>query len=208
VKPTAEDFAPRRDGWFEHWGVWGEVTVGTVLADRNSRTKRWEIIAQAHGAQVEAGQTLWMRAREQTSGEEFSVQPHSKVARVRILTQSPHDTQTAPPTEPSDTEAIALVVEKLGASHLATRDSVTGEITCPDYLYQSHIPGHGDRQIQRGLIEHLLFAHNHPVASDISLEDLITVHGQAHSPKHPGVGKGGFPHRHVPEDMAIMTGKN
>lgn len=203
MKQTAEDFAPRRDGWFEHKGTWEEVSLGTVIAGQK-RSERWEIVEQAHGTQVEYGHTLWMRAREQSTGAEFTVRPRMKTSAVTILTQSPLDTKTAPPTEPSDSEAIMLLVQELGAVHLATKDNVTGEITCPDYA-----SGHsnGDNRYGREEIEHLRFAHGLSVDDDISIVERTTLHGRAHNPKYPDIGKGGFPHRHVPEDLSLFTGK-
>lgn len=199
MKETPEDAQPRRDGWFEHDGTWGEVTLGTVIGSRK-RSERWEIIEQAHGAQVETGHTLWMRAREQSTGAEFTVQPRFKTSSVKILTQSPSDTQTAPPTEPSDTEAIQLLIRELNAVHLATRDEVTGEITCPDY---GSGKSYGDNSYGREEIEHMRFAHGLTVPDDMSLVDRITLHGQAHNPKYPAIGKAGFPHRHVPEYLSM-----
>lgn len=203
MKPTSDDFEPRRDGWFEHKGTWQEVVVGTVLASKK-RSERWEVIDVAMANHVEYGKTLWMRVREQTTGVEHTIPPRQKTTQVTILTQDPRDTKTGEPTEPSNADAIMLLVKELGAEVMATRDNVTGEITCPDYTYDSHIPGHGDRQISRGLIEHLRFAHQHPVNDDIDLVSLITLHGQAHNPKWPNIGKGGFPHRHVPEDLSMF----
>lgn len=204
MKKTSDDFEPRRDGWFEHKATWEEVVVGTVLADPNFRSKRWEVIDTAMVGHVEYGKTLYFRVREQTSGEEYTIPPRQKVTGITVLTRDPSDTKTGEPTPPSDADAIMLLVKELGAEVMATRDNVTGEITCPDYTYRSHIPGYGDRQISRGLIEHIRFAHQHPVDDDISLEALVTLHGQCHNPKWPNIGKGGFPHRHVPEDLSMM----
>lgn len=208
MKPTSEDFEPRRDGWFEHKGTWDEVVVGTVLADpKGLRTPRWEVIAMGHGQQVEFGHTLWMRIRDQVGGAEHSVPPRYKHHPVTILTQDPRDTHAGEPSEPSDTEAIMLLVKELGATHLATRDEKTGEITCPDYASgRNHLDEIGNRALSRGEIEHLRFAHGMSVNDDISLVDLTTLHGQAHNPKWPNIGKGGFPHRHVPEDLSLLTG--
>lgn len=203
MKQTAEDFAPRRDGWFEHKGTWEEVTVGTVIASQK-RSERWEIVEQSHGTQVEFGHTLWMRAREQTTGAEFTVRPRMKTSAVTILTQSPLDTKTAPPTEPSDTEAIELLIRELGAVHLATKDNVTGEITCPDYASGK---SYGDNSYGREEIEHMRFAHGLQVDDNMPLVERITLHGRAHNPKYAAEFTGGFPHRHVPEDLSIFTGK-
>ena len=203
MKPTGDEFAPRRDGWFEHEGTWGEVTVGTVIATARSRTQRWEIIAQSMGTPVPFMKTLWMRAREQTTGAEFTVTPRTKTTKVTILTQDPADTQCPPRTPPDDADAVWLLVEEMGATLLATRDEATGEITCPDYTYESHLDGDGG--ILRGLIEHMHFAHGMKADADLSLVDAITLHGKAHDP-NGGVTKGGFPHRHVPEDLKLITG--
>jgi hypothetical protein len=208
MQPTGDDFKPRRDGWFEHAGTWGEVTVGTVIADVNSRTKRWEIIDVAHATgQIPPMKTLWMRAREQTSGEVFSVEPRTKTAKVIILTRDPADTTTPPVTPASDTEAIWALVEGLGAQLMASVDTATGEVTCPDYTYDSHLEGHG--AIYRGLLEHMRVCHDWSErAGDPSLDlaGAITLHAQMHDPTK-AVGKGGFPHRHVPEDLNLIIGR-
>lgn len=203
MKPTSDDFAPRRDGWYEHKGTWGEVTVGTVLATQK-RTERWEVIDTSHGNHIQYGYTLWFRIREQTTGEIHAVQPKPKTAMATILTQDPRDTKTPPLTPPSDTEAIMLLIRELGADPMATRDETTGEITCPDYTNRSHIPGYGQGRILRGLIEHMRFAHQMSVGDDLDLASATTLHGQAHHPQWPNIGKGGFPHRHVPEDLSIF----
>jgi hypothetical protein len=210
MKPTSDDFAPRRDGWFEHRGVWGEVTRGTVIASRK-RTERWEIVDVAHGQQVEYGHTLWMRAREQSTGAEYTVDPRPKTAQVTILTQSPLDTQTPEITPASDAEVIALLVEELGALHLATRDNVTGEIHCPNYdIGANHLDEIGNGSLTRGLLEHLRFAHKiDPDEFEVldwedKMNQAFTAHGRAHNPRYPNIGKGGFPHRHVPEDLSLL----
>lgn len=204
MKPTADDFEPRRDGWFEHDGTWQEVVVGTVIGSKRSRTQRWEIIDVAHGQQVEYGHTLWMRARDQVSGAEYTVDPRVKTSRVMILTQSPADTKTGDPTWPSDSEAIQLLIRELGAVHLATRDETTGEITCPDYAAgQNHLDGVGNGALQRGLTEHLRFAHALPISDDQPWLEVFDYHGHAHNPKYD-IGKGGFPHRHVPEPLHFL----
>lgn len=202
MKPTG-DVQPRRDGWFEHAGTWQEVTVGTVIADPQYRTKRWEIVEQAMATPVPFMKTLWMRAREQSSGDMFTVVPRTKTTKVIILTQDPADTQCPPRTPPADADSILLLVERLGATLLASRDEKTGEITCPDYTYESHLDG--DRAISRGLIEHMRLAHGMTVDDTLPLVDAITLHARAHD-LNSGVTKGGFPHRHVPEDLKLITG--
>lgn len=211
MKPTAEDFAPRRDGWFEHAGTWNEVTVGTVLADPKSRTKRWEVVAQSHGQQVQPMRTLWMRVREQTTGAEFTIEPRLKTQTVTILTQDPADTATPPQTVTTDTEAILLLVRELGATHLASRDNETGEITCPDYVYTLHEGA--ERGGMKAEMEHMRFAHGIDTAPlealpfDERIVEVTNLHARAHNPAYMAeINRGGFPHRHVPEDLTLMTG--
>ena len=200
MMPTAEDFEPRRDGWFEHKGTWDEVTVGTILADKDRRSKWWEVIATSHGDQVQYGYTLWFRVRDET-GAEATIAPKLKSLQARILTRSPLDKKGLPPSEPSDTAAIQLVIEQLGAVRLATRNDITGEITCPDYIFD---PGHADGDRRRGLIEHMRFAHGMTVDGTLTTEEAIPLHGHAHDPKWVDVGKSGFPHRHLPEDLSFL----
>lgn len=198
-----DDDPPRRDGWFGHSGTWGEVTVGTVL-EGPKRTERWEVIATAHNGPVRYGYTLWMRIRDQVSGVEHTIEPRPKMNSVTILTQDPRDKKTAPPTEPTDTEAIQALIAELGAEVLASRDNITGEIVCPDYIYRSHIPGHGAQQQRRGLVHHLQVAHKLEVDEDLSHNDAHALHSQAHDPRWPNIGKDGFGHRHVPEDLTTF----
>ena len=212
MNPTSEDFQPRRDGWFEHQGTWEEVVVGTVIANRQRRSERWEIIDQALTAPIEYGHTLWMRAREQTSGEEFTVRPRPKTSKVVILTRDPADTSTGERALPSDAEAVRLLVESLGATALASRDNETGEILCPDYDAGHLAPGQSSGGM-RAQMEHMRFAHGidttdlEALPFDERLRQVVTLHGRAHNAQHQAaINKGGFPHRHVPEDLTIFTG--
>lgn len=205
MKPTNDDAQNRRDGWFEHRGVWGEVVVGTVLANYQRRSERWEVIATSHGEQVDYGNTLWFRIREQTTGVEHSVSPKMKKLPVTILTQNPADTYAGDPTPPSDSESIMLLVRELGAEVLATRDERTGEVTCPMYWAGHNHPGEREPgHSHRGEIEHMKFAHDLVVDPDIAVMDLANLHAQAHDARWPNIGKGGFPHRHVPEDLSVL----
>lgn len=210
MKPTSDDFAPRRDGWFEHRGVWGEVTVGTVIASQK-RTERWEVIDSRHGNQVQDGRTLWMRLREQTSGEERTDRPRPKDAPVTILTRNPADVETPPRTPPADTDVLRLLVTELGAHQLASVDNATGEVTCPNYgMGYSHEDGTGNGRLARAEVEHLRIAHGLDVTAlealpwDQLIPELARVHGRLHEPPSQ---PGGFPHRHVPEDLSAYTGE-
>lgn len=209
MKPSNEDDAPRRDGWFEHRGVWDEVRVGTVIAGEK-RTQRWEIIDMRHGNQIQDGKTLWMRLRDQVSGEEKTSPPRSKNGPVRILTQSPADTDTGPRTPPADTDAVRLLVTELGAHQLASVDNETGEVTCPNYgMGYSHEDGVKNGRLYKAELEHLRIAHGIDVTElaalpwDQLIPELARVHGRLHEPPSK---PGGFPHRHVPEDLSNYVG--
>jgi hypothetical protein len=201
MKPTGDDFQPRRDGLFEHNGEWGEVTIGTLIGHREKRSAVYEVIDIAQATHARYGFTNWIRIRDRASGEEFSLEPRPRSQGTLILTSDPSDTRCDGSNHPTDAEAIMLLVRELGAETMASHDAATGEVVCPDYLSRSHIPGYGERQISRGLIEHLRFAHGHVIADeDTDIATLTVVHGQAHDPRWPNIGKGGFPHRHVPEE--------
>jgi hypothetical protein len=203
MKPTGDDFQPRRDGYYEHRGTWGEVGVGTLLGHREKRSAVWEVVDIRQAAPALYGYTNWFRIRDLATGEEHTIEPRPRSQGALILTRDPRDTVVQESNHPTDAEAIMTLVRELGAETMATHDSATGEVTCPDYISRSHIPGYGDRQVSRGLIEHMRFAHGHAVPDEIDLVSLIEVHGQAHNPRWPNIGKGGFPHRHVPEDPEL-----
>lgn len=204
MRVTADDFEPRRDGWFEHKGIWDEVTVGTVVGN-GKRSEAYEVLATAHGQQVEYGYTLWFQMKNLVTGEVFAVEPKWKVAPVVILTRDPRDITTPDPTPPNDSEAIMLLVQELGAETMAMHDSKTGEVHCPDYILH---PGHlkGPKNRQRGLREHLKFAHGIEVETELDdweldLKNLHNRHSLAHTNPQQGAG---FPHRHVPEDLDYL----
>lgn len=138
------------------------------------------------------GETPWFRAREMTTGAEYTMPPRATNTKVVILTRSPTDTWAGQHKPPTDVEAIMAVVESLGATILATRDDKTGEVTCPDYVYDTH-PG---TRLIEGFAEHLRVAHGLQVDDNIEPGDAYRLHAQAHSRNHPNIGKGGFVHRH------------
>jgi hypothetical protein len=198
VKPTSDDFEPRRDGWYEHKGIWDEVTVGTVIGTKK-RSEAFEVIATAHGPGIPFGHTLWFKVKNLVSGKETPISPKWRQDPVTILTRDPRDTRTPDRTHPVDAEAVMLLIQELGAETLASWDAKTGVVTCPDYVYKSHLEGDGKRR--RGLREHLEFAHGieTPIELDDAWEDLRrldAIHAEAH--KNPVAGRG-FPHRHVPD---------
>lgn len=206
MKPTEDSFEPRADGLFPHRGIWDEVTVGTLLAAPR-KNEVYQVIATKHPPQVEYGKTLWFRIRNLATGEEMSIPPRRFNETVVILTQTPLGGPTAPPTRPEDTDAIMAVVEGLGASMLATIDNVTGEVTCPDYIMTSHIPGLGNMRNSRGLLEHLQIAHGfdpNVLRPTWTYAEIFKTHNGFHNSRREEYGGGLFPHRHVPEDRSIL----
>lgn len=203
MMPTGDE-APRKDGLYPHRGTWGEVTVGTMIADQKGNP--WKVIATKHPPQVEFGHTLWFRIVN-PQGEEASLPPRMVTAPVIILTLSPADIKTAPPTRPVDTDAIQAVIEGLGATLLATINNETGEVTCPSYIFDSHIPGPGNNRMSRGLLEHLQIAHGfdpNVLSPTWTYADIFQTHNNFHHANREGYGTGMFPHRHVEERAGIL----
>ena len=196
-QPVDPEAPRRRDGYLERKGTWGEVTVGSLLATSWNRTTRWRIIDIANPPQIGHLETLWMRARDEASGAEHSIAPRSKNIPVTFLVSEAEE--EPPPTTPaSDAEQVALLVETLGAKVIATRDSVTGEIHCPDYD-RSYELDTGD------LLMHLRHAHGIDVSGietaphDEKISTAVTWHGRLHTVDAKNPPGAGFPHRHVPE---------
>jgi hypothetical protein len=206
VKPSDPDAPARRDGYLERRGTWAEVTVGSLIAGEK-RTDVWEIIDTANPPQIEYGHTLWFRARNRPTGEVKSIPPHMVKDPVTFLMKD--DAEKPPPrTPPADAEQIALLVEKLGAQEIATRNNETGEVTCPSYAQGKSVGGN-----RYGLeeIEHLRICHGIDVsgiqAMPLGKERTIMIaqtHGHLHGPESSKIPHGGFPHRHIPEDLTFL----
>ena len=206
-KPSDPEAQPRRDGFLERVGTWGEVTVGSVIASSLSRTRRWEIIATANPGQIEYGHTLWFRMRDQVTGEEVSVKPRPVSIKVVFLMSS--DEEVPPPVTPAhDADQIALLVEKLGAQEIATRDHETGEIHCPDYSGPGAAPGGIVAELEHLRICHGLDTSGLEAITNYTDRDreVITTHGRLHGRNAATIMPGGkgFPHRHVPEDRTMF----
>lgn len=201
MKETPEDFKPRRDGWFEHTAFWYEVAVGTVLAQRDTRTQAWEVIATAHGTEpIPFNSTLWLRLKNTKSGDEVTIPPRNKYGTCVILNHDPLDVSLETPVVPTDAEAVATLVETLGASHLATKDDASGIVWCPDYVWNSHIDKAEPKPLTRGLLEHLAFAHNLIPGAEVDTEDyatVLTLHGEQH--RRTG-NMAAFAHAHLPDE--------
>lgn len=175
----------------------GEVVIGSIIAGR-TKADAWEIVDMAHGDQIEDLHTLWWKAVNLSTGEIVAIPPRSKTALLTVLRESEDAEPETSDARPSDADAIMLLVEKLGASIIARKDNETGEVTCPSY--ETH-KGWTDLGHRAEYDLHLRLAHNIDVAA-LDPEDVarrVELHGQAHNPRHPEIGKTGFPHRHVPE---------
>ena len=201
-----EDQVPRRDGLIEARGTWGEVTVGTLIAS-GKRTEVWEVVdTQAGAGQIEPHKTLWFKMRERATGREFAKQPTMINIPVTLLLE-PGQESLPPITPASDGDALALLVEELGASLIATKDNTSGEIWCPDYD-----AGAGSKAGDGGAayLMHLQVCHDIDTSALEALPwqerivEKTRIHGRAHSAKFPHIGKGGFAHRHVPEDHSLI----
>jgi len=78
---------------------------------------------------------------------------------------------------------------------------------------EDYASGHSHNETRGGgdELEHLRFAHGVDTTwlEEMHWEDRIretgAFHGRCHDSRHPE-GKGGFPHRHIPEDLTIFTG--
>lgn len=198
MKPTSDEFKPRRDGYFEHRAQWGEVVIGTLMPDPSSRVKIWEVVDQAHGKTVDYGMTLYMRIREVSTGVEHTIRPRLKTHWTSVLTRDPADTVLPPASgRPSDAEAILEVANSLGGVVMSWIDSETGEVQCPDHAYI-------DGSATKWMIDHLRRAHKLSVDDGADPNDLVPLHSQAHNPAWPNIGKDGYPHRHVPEDLSFL----
>lgn len=170
---------------------WGDLVIGSLIkAPRGP----WRVIDMAHPAQIEYGMSLWLKVRSEKTGEEHAIEPRKLTSKVTIIDEG------IPPAGglPSDSERIALLVEKLGAVGIATRDNATGEVTCD-------MNGPWGGGWQRWWHTHLELAHGFDVSNlSEDVKEIVEIHGRAHNPKYPTIGKGGFPHRHVPEDLSIL----
>lgn len=171
----------------EREGTWGELGVGSVMLDANG--ERWEIIAAAVPEQYDYARSNWLRIRN-AAGVEHAIEPRHLLKKVAIL-----EVPGAAPIErswPEGAREAALLVEALGAIEIGTQDKATGEIWCPADSWSAH-----------EAIIHLQVAHGMDTTGIDTLEQRVTIHGRAHDLNSP-LGKGGFPHRHIPEDPKFI----
>lgn len=212
VNPSDPDATPRRDGYLERRGTWGEVTVGSLLAGPK-RTDVLEVIDTRAATQIATGYTLWFRVNNIAICEAHTIEPRLKSDPVTFLMK---DDDARPPerTPVADAAEIALLVEHLGARHIATLDVATGEVHAPDYASGArHSPETGGQRPGISSIdelEHLEVMHGLDISGlrDLTGNDRLVAisraHGPLHGPKASGMPHGGVPHRHVPEDLTYF----
>lgn len=202
--PSKPDAPPRRDGWLERKGTIGEITVGSLIAGHN-RTDVWEVIDMRTPEQYEFGHTAWMLLKNHKTGEQMAVPPRNKTYECTFLMRS--DEEVLPPHQPPSDfdDQVKLLEDVLGATLLAEIDHATGEITCPDYDGSFRTMSGEKAPRGREFFDHLRIMHGMDISGleALPLEEQAaaktTAHGRAHNPEHPHIGKGGVPHRHVPE---------
>jgi hypothetical protein len=169
---------------------WGQLGIGHVIFQGD---RKWEVVAIRAPEQYEYGHSNWLKVRA-PRGEEHAIAPKPLNKKVTVLIDPDAD-----PIEPGWAEGaaeVALLVEALGAVEIATQDARTGEVWCPtDY---GNDGDHG-----AAMMLHLQVAHNLDTSGIETAKDRAKAHGRAHNPAEHLFGKGGFTHRHVPEDLSI-----
>lgn len=205
------------DGLVPWTGRVGDVRVGHILqGDSKAKKDVWEVIDTRNPNQYDLGQTPWLRVRRLGTEEVVAIPP--KIVRAPVtfmLTPEEFDHAEAfgrPPYLPkvvlADAAETALLVERLGASLIATRDDETGEIWCPAYATgKRHTERWEPGILIKDELHHMRIAHGMDVTALEEITDwedqmnkVIHHHGVAHRDNLPG----GFPHRHVPEDTTLL----
>lgn len=204
--------ASASDGLVPWGGRAGEIRVGHILQGATKAKKdTWEVIDTRHPNQYDLGRTPWLRVRRLGTEEVVAIPPKTVRDSVTFML-TPEEFETAerfghapprPRTQAADADAVALLVESLGATYLAVRDEATGEIHCPDYAAGAHHTQPWEPGILiRDEMEHLRVAHGVDVSGLEKIEDweeqmskVLNHHGVLHRDNVAG----GFPHRHVPE---------
>lgn len=168
---------------------WGDLGIGHVILKDG---RKWTVVDARTPDQYEYGHSAWLRI-EAPNGEAHSIAP--KVVKRKVTVLIDPDADPIPPVSHIHGSAeAALLVEQLGAVEIATRDEKTGEIWCPWAQYATEA------------ITHLELAHGIDM-TNVEDDALVRgkLHGKAHDLDYPLIGKtGGFPHRHVPEDLSII----
>jgi hypothetical protein len=203
------------DGLSPWIGRAGDIRVGHIIqGDSKAKKDTWEVVDTRNPNQYDLGQTPWFRVRRLGTDETVAIPP--KLVRDTVTYMlTPEDLEHAehfgrPPTRPkvmlADAEEVALLVEQFGATRIATRDEETGEIWCP--AYEAGYLSSGTHWTDRAQEElaHLRICHGMDVTAleelawEPQMKAIVKHHGAAHRDNLPG----GFPHRHVPEDLSLL----
>lgn len=185
-------------------GTWGQVRIGSLLqGSKGTNDDVWEVVDMRHPAQFDYKTTPWFRIKNLASQAAVSVPPRSSGYPCTFMvpeeTVDPDvekpklDPETVGPASPlSDGDAVALLIEKLSARVVATQDHETKVWHCLPYE-QTFVP-------RQDYIDHIEVAHGIDLSAikDGPIEDLVTIHGNAHSKNYnkPATAAGGFPHVH------------
>jgi hypothetical protein len=207
--------ATAADGLVEFRGVAGDIRVGSkIRGETGAKKDSWEVIDTRNPNQYDLGRTPWLRVRRLGTEEVVAIPPKTVKSPVTFLLL-PEELDFAerygyPPRLPkvllADAEEVALLVEKLGATEIATRDTETGEIWCPDYEAGALPEGVHWRDRAQAKLDHLRLAHGMDISALEQMDwepQMLAItqhHGAAHRDNMPG----GFPHRHVPETNLHM----
>lgn len=166
---------------------WRAVGVGSIIIDKEGG--RWLVTASALPAQFDYGMSCWFKIAPEGGGPEIPIEPRFLGSKITLAVDPARPVE---PAWPEGAREMALLQQALGAQEIGTQDTRTGEIWCP-----MHIWG-----VEEELL-HLRVAHGMDTTGIVTPEQVATIHGRAHNPKYPDLGKSGFTHRHMPEDMPI-----
>lgn len=202
------------DGLQPWKGRAGDVRVGHLIqGSKATKNDVWRVVEMRNPDQIEYGRTLWWKVENLATGEWAPIPPKSVKAWVTyMLDEAEFEYAEAygrpphfPQVWPMDAEQVALLVDTLGATALASQDNETGEIWCPNYAAGHTATGWRNRVTEQ--FDHLRLCHGMDVRGLEAITDwehqmleVTRVHGVAHRDDQPG----GFPHRHVPEDRSLL----
>lgn len=199
---------------------WGgravQVRVGHRIQGRKAtKADVWEVTDMRTPDQIQTNYTLWWKVVNVVTGEELAAPPRQVSERITFMVpedelakcESSNSPPWMPREWPSDAEQVKLLMESLGGALLAQHDSVTGEVTCPEYAAGLTVNGWETRKEEQWA--HLRICHGVDTSGleamhwDEEITAFTKLHGELHGFK-PIPSIGGFPHRHVPEDHSVL----
>jgi hypothetical protein len=205
------------DGLVPWDGRAGDIRVGHIIQG-STKAKRdvWKVIDTRNPHQYDVGRTPWLRV-QRLGTEQIEAVPPKTVRTPVTFMLTPEEFEHAamygsvpalPKTLLADADEIALLVEKLGATEIVSKDHETGEMWCPNYAYgRRHTAEWEPGILILDQLHHLQICHGMDITGLEDITDweqqmlaVINHHGEAHRDNLPG----GFPHRHVPEDTTQL----